>query len=422
LKALVGTITRNLAWLAGGEVFMKGALFVVGVLVARGLGPAAMGAFTVSYGAAVVFMLLLTAGQAEVLMREVARNPADVYALGSMARSWQGTVARFALPAAAVGALFVPVGSLRWALLAFIPYAWFRRSLITIGAAFKGLDRMEVEVAGRALELAVVVALLVPVAALRAPVWATGLAFTAGGAAGLALVATRFRRLPHGEPAGVTRAYLAREGLSFVGLSMSAQILGRMDTFLLAAFGVAQAAIGRYGVAGAPVLGLLGAGQLVAVALYPTLARGVAQGALSRARVLTLGLAGVALGGVLAVGLVLVRGPLVRIVFGSQYLAAVPLIAILAWMLPASCAEMMLGALVAAAGRQSWVLVESGVLIVILGACDLVVIPRWGLTGCAVASVGAQGLGLLAMLAISMVAVRRPRLQPRAVLAGLEVE
>jgi O-antigen/teichoic acid export membrane protein len=401
---------------------MKAALFAVGVLVARGLGPAAMGAFTVSYGAALVLMLLLAAGQAEVLMREVARRPDEARGLNRLAREWQNRVARFALPAAAVGALLVPEGSLRWALLAFIPYAWLRRSLITVGAAFKGLDRMDVEVAGRGLELVVAVLLLVPLAVLRAPVWTTGLAFAAGGAAGLALVSMRFARLPRGRDPGVGRAFLAHEGLSFVGLSMSAQVLMRLDTFLLAALGVAQAGIGKYGVAGAPVWGLLGAGQLVAVALYPTLARAVSRASLSRSRVIALGAGGALLGGVLAAGLVLVRGPLVRLVFGAQYLEAAPLMAILAWTLPASCGAMLLGATVAASGRQAWSLVQAGVLIVILGASDLVAIPRWGLAGCAVVSVGVQALGLLGMFAIALLAVRRPRVQEGLVFAGLEVE
>ena len=422
MRPLVGTLTRNVAWLAGGEVFMKGALFLVGVLVARGLGPAAMGAFTVSYGAAVVFMLLLAAGQAEVLMREIARQPEEASGLGRLARGWQANVARFAVPAAAVAALFVPVGTLRWTLLAFIPYAFLRRSLVTVGAAFKGLDRMEVEVAGRGLELAVVVALLVPLALVRAPVWTTGLAFTAGGAAGLTLVSARFRTLPRGHGPAVTRGYLAREGLSFLGLAMSAQLLGRMDTFLLAAFGVAQAGIGRYGVAAAPVWGSLAGGQVGAVAIYPTLARRVSQAALSRSRVLAISAGGVTLGGVLAAVLVLLREPLVHLVFGPQYAEAVPLIAFLAWSLPASSGAIVLGAVVAAAGRQAWVLVQSAFLIVVLCAVDLVAIPNWGLAGCAVASVGVHVVGLFAILGIALSAVRRPRLQPAEVLAGFEAE
>ncbi len=422
MKPFVGTLTRNLAWLAGGDVLMKGLLFAVGVLVARGLGPAAMGVFTVSYGAAIVFMLLLAAGQAEVVMREVARRRDAAWGIGRLAQGWQARVALAAVPAAVAGALLVPDGSLRWGLLAFVPYAWLRRSLITVGAAFKGLDRMDVEVAGRGVELAVAAALLVPLAAGHAPVWTTGLAFTAGGAAGLALVTRKFGRLPRREAPGVTRAYLAREGLSFLGLSMTAQVRMRLDTFLLAALGVAQAGIGKYGVGGAPVWGLLGVGQLVAVSAYPPLARAVARAALSRGRVVALGVGGLLLGSLLAAVVLLLKVPLVRFVFGAQYLEAVPLMAILAWTLPATCGEMVLGAVTAAAGRQAWALVQAGVLIVALAVSDLVVIPRWGLAGCAAVSVAVSFVGLLGIAGITLAAVGRPRLQESPVLAGFEAE
>ncbi len=401
---------------------MKGALFAVGVLVARGLGPAAMGAFTVSYGAAVVFMLLLAAGQAEVVTREVARGREAARGIGRLAQVWQGKVARAAVPAALVASLLVPEASLRWTLVAFIPYAWLRRSLITLGATFKGLDRMDVEVAGRGTELAVAAVLLVPLAAFGAPVWTTGVAFTAGAAAGLAVVAWRFRRLPRGGEPAVSGAYLAREGLSFLGLSMSSQVLMRLGTFMLAALGVAQAGIGKFGVAGAPVWGLLGLGQLVAVSAYPTLARAVGSAAVSRVRVVALGVGGVLLGTVLAAIVVLLKSPLVRLVFGVQYLDAVPLMAILAWTLPATCGGMLLGAFVAAAGRQAWSLVQSAALIVVLGAANLFAIPRWGLVGCAAASVAVTYLGLLGTIAVTCLAMRSPRVREGVVFSGFEAE
>ena len=75
MSRVAARLVRNVAWLGVGEVVLKGAMFAAGVLVARGLGPAAMGAFTVSYGAAMMLMLLLTAGQVEVVIRETARRP-----------------------------------------------------------------------------------------------------------------------------------------------------------------------------------------------------------------------------------------------------------------------------------------------------------------------------------------------------------
>jgi O-antigen/teichoic acid export membrane protein len=414
LKQAVATVARNVGWLALGEVLLKGGLFAAGVIVARGLGPAAMGAFTVSYGAALVFTLLLTAGQVEVVIREAARRPGDARGLSRMARGWQGRLALVAIPLATVCALLVPERSLRWMLLAFIPYAWLRSWLITAGAAFKGLDRMEVEAGGRGVEVGVALALLVALALSAGPVWTVGLVFSAGGAAGLGFVLTKFRSLPHTTSSQLSRAYLAREGLSFLGLNLTLQLLMRLDTFLLAALGVAQAKIGYYGVASAPVWGLLGLAQLIAVALYPTLARKAGQGELSPTRILALAAAGVLLGAALAALLTIVRIPLVMLVFGARYIDAVRLMAVLAWALPGACGAMVLGVATAAAGRQTWNLGLQTALVALAGVLNLVVIPRWGLTGCAAVVVGVQTLGLVGILAIAVLAGIWPRHQEGA--------
>ena len=408
MRQVAATVARNVGWLAAGEVFLKGGLFAAGVLVARGLGPAAMGAFTVGYGAAVVFMLLLAAGQVEVVIREAARRPDEAWALSRVARGWQARIAVVAVPVAVVGVFLVPEHSLRWTLLAFVPYAWLRCGLITAGAAFKGLDRMDVEVGGRGVELAVALAILTPLALMTAPGWTTGLAFSAGGAAGLAFVLGKLRRLPRSDTPLFTRAFLAREGLSFLGLNLAFQLLMRLDTFLLAALGVAQSRIGHYGVASAPVWGLLGLAQLIGLALYPTLARVAGRGELRPPRVLALGAGGASLGVALAGVLTLVREPLVRLVFGAQYLDAVPLMAVLAWALPGACGAMVLGAAIGAAGRQSWSLGVQVALVVLAGAANLVVIPRWGLQGCAAVVVSVQALGLLGTLVVALLAGARP--------------
>ena len=408
MRQVAATVARNVGWLAAGEVFLKGGLFAAGVLVARGLGPAAMGAFTVGYGAAVVFMLLLAAGQVEVVIREAARRPEEAWSLSRVARGWQSRIALVAVPVAVVGALLVPERSLSWTLLAFVPYAWLRCGLITAGAAFKGLDRMDVEVAGRGVELAVALVVLAPLALLTAPGWTTGLAFSAGGGAGLAFVRGKLRRLPRQEAPLFSQAFLAREGLSFLGLNLAFQLLMRLDTFLLAALGVAQSQIGHYGVASAPVWGLLGLAQLIGLALYPTLARVAGRGELRAARVLALAAGGASLGVALAGGLFLVKEPLVGLVFGPQYLDAVPLMAVLAWALPGACSSMVLGAAIGAAGRQAWSLGVQIVLVVVAGAANLVAIPQWGLQGCAAVVVGVQALGLLGTLVVALLAGARP--------------
>ena len=422
MKQVAARLARNVAWLGTGEVLLKGALFGAGVVVARGLGPAAMGAFTVAYGAAMVFTLVLAAGQPEVLIRETARSPETARLLNHISSVWRRHVTVVMLPVAAVGAALVTDKVLRWVLLAFIPYAWLRSSLISVGASFKGLDRMGVEVGGRAVELGVALLLLVSLACLAAPVWTTGVAFSVGAVAGLAVVLQQLRKLPREATTLVTRAFLAREGTIFLFLSLTVQASLRIDTFMLAGFGVAKEEIGRYGVAGALVWGLLGVAQLLAVAMYPTVSKAETSGTLRFRRVLAIALGGAAVGAVSATLLTALKGPLVRLVFGPQYVASERLIGVLAWALPSACVAIMLGVVVAACGRQIWSLVNQCVALGASAAGNLVAIPRWGTAGCAAVAVAVWGAALIGSVAVVGFAVRSPRRIESAAVPGTEWE
>jgi len=422
VRDVAARLARNVAWLGLGEILLKGALFGAGVVVARGLGPAAMGAFTVAYGAAMLLTLVLAAGQPEVLIRETARAPKTASPLYAISRAWRRRLAIVVLPVAAVGAMLVPDLTLRWVLVAFIPYAWFRSSLISVGASFKGLDRMEVEVGGRAVELGVALLLLIAVARLGAHVWTTGVVFSVGAAAGLAVVLRQLRRLPRDAATPVTRAFLAREGMVFLFLGLSLQASLRTDTFMLAGFGVPKEEIGRYGVAGALVWGLLGVAQLLAVAMYPTVSKAVAGGGLHYRRVAGIALGGALVGVGLATMLTLFRSPLVRLVFGPQYEVSARLVRVLAWALPGACVAMMLGVVVAACGRQLWSLMNQCAVLATSAVGNLVAIPRWGTAGSAAVAVAAWGVALVGSTAVVALALRRPKRTEVPVAPGTEWE
>lgn len=404
MRGTAAKVARNVAWLGAGEVALKGALFTAGVLVARGFGPAGMGVFTVAYGAALVAMHLLAGGQVEVLIRETARHHDDGPTLFLRARSYQRWLVVFVVPLAVAGAMLVPVSELRWTLLAFIPYAVARGALITAGAIFKGLDRMDVEVRARALELAVALPCVAVLAFSALPVWGTGLAFTAGGTAGFVWIRSRLRELPAAAGGLASRSMLVREGLPFLGLSMLHQLVGRADSFLLAGLGVPQAEIGRYGVGTAPVQGAAATAQVLAVASYPSLARVAAAGTLRARLAAALAVAGAALGSGLALALFTIREPLVRIVFGPEFAGSAVLLGVLAWGLPATCASMLAGTVLAATRRQRWPLASQSVLLLGSVAANLVVIPRWGVAGCAAVAVSVYSVSAVVNTTLAMIA------------------
>jgi O-antigen/teichoic acid export membrane protein len=401
LRPTAVRVARNVAWLGFGEVALKGALFFAGVVVARGLGPEGMGVFTVAYAAALVLMQVLAGGQVEVLIRETARYPEHCRTLFVLARSHQLRLAVLVLPVAAIGAALVPRPALRWSLLAFIPYAFSRCWLITTGALFKGLDRMDVEVCGRALELLVALPLLTVVSLRHLPVWCTGVAFSVGGLAGLAWMVTRLHRLPQSAGAPLSRSTLVTEGLPFLGNTILGQLVMRSDNFLLASLGTPPATIGHYGVGSAPAQGLAAAAQVVAVASYPTLARWAAAGRLRPRVVLLLAAAGASLGTALGSLLFVLREPIVRIFFGPSFADSTRLLAVLAWGLPGSCTSTLAGSVIAAMRRQRWSLVSQSTLLLLSVTANLVAIPRYGAVGCAAVTVGVATLAAFAQTGIA---------------------
>ncbi len=399
-------IARNVLWLGLGEAGSKGALLAAGIIVARGLGPEGMGVFTVAFGAAMVLQQLLAAGQPEVTIREVARTGAVSPGLIDESRAVQERIAVLSVPLLAVAVLAVARGAMLWSVLAFVPYAWAKARAGTLGAVFKGLDRMDRDTAGRVVEMAAMLPLLAVIALAGLPVWSVGPAFAAGAAASVVWYRRQLRRREDEDAPGCSRSFLFRQGLPFTGGSLAMQLLVRSAAFLLAALGVGEAAIGRFGVAHAITWGGLALAQLIAVALYPTVSRLTAAGGFGVGRVALLGGAGTSMGIALAGLLWLVREPLVAVAFGARFADSAQLVGILVWALPGLATSMLLGISLAARGIQIRGTVIQAVTVVVLVVADLLVIPSYGTVGAAVVQTAAHTLSAATLVVVSLVAAR----------------
>jgi len=415
MSETVRRVAQNAVWLAIGEVAVKGALFLAAIIVARSTGPEGMGVFSIAFAAAILAVMVLAAGQQEVVIREVAATPGRAGTLLDAARNVQNRLGRWVLPALVVGALLIRKQDLRLALLAFIPYALLRTLLVTHGAAFKGLDRMDMEVRARGLEVMIVLPGLAAVGWAGLPVWTTGVVFSVGAGAALIWLSIRSHNLDrpaletnqeeHSSGTPVWR-YFRHEGLPFLALAVASQLLARADTFLLVAFKVSTQEIGFYGAAGTPVWGIVALPILLAVALYPTLSR---QAAAGRSPLPAVGIAiifGGIMGSALAVAINAWREPLVLLAFGSDFTPTVALLSRLLWVLPAKFIMTFLGLILAAWHRQHLALVAVGAVLVLSIGLNLIWIPTMGALGSANAAVAAHAAGVLILVAI---AVTTPR-------------
>lgn len=405
MNSIILPIARNLSWLTVGEIAVRGAFLLFVLVLARGLGAAAVGVFTVAAGVALVAVTLFTCGQAEVLMRSVAREPERARSLLAGARRGQRWALVVGVPVALAGLLLVGDRSLAWTLLSLGPYILLRVEVFTRGAVFKGLDRMEVEVGARVLELAVALTLLITAVAAEAPVWAAGIALSIGAAASLGWMLRHDLELPRAErsvPPESAAAQLAR-GLPFLGLAVGLQLLLRSDTFLAAGFEISAEAIGRYGAAAGLTWGSLAIPQFLAISLYPTFSRSATDRRSPGPSTLAAAAIGLAVGTVGAVGLSGLAGPLLGILFGAEFRSGAPLLGRLAWALPGASASMVMGVVLAAWHRQSLALAWLTGIVALSVTLNLFLIPREGLHGAATTAVVAHSLGAAGNLVLGLV-------------------
>jgi O-antigen/teichoic acid export membrane protein len=406
-ERMITRVLRNAIWLGIGEAGVKGGLLAVAVLIARGAGPAAVGTFSIAFAAALIGVMVLASGQQEVLIREVARAPERARTLLVLSNTLQRRVAVWLVPVAGAVAFLVSDRDLRLSLLSFVPYVVLRTATVTRGAAFKGLDRMDVEVRARGLEILVAVVGVGLGVILAWPVWTAGVAFSVGAALGLAWIAHMSTGLGFEPPSG-SGASALREGLPFMVLAVLSQLLTNADRFLLAMFGVARTEIGYWGAAATIVWALVAAPQLVAVAVYPTFSRLAHRGDTWRRAGLVSVAAGGAAGVVCALTLREIAGPLVQLFFGSDFEPAVQLMSRLSLVLPGAFAMMIVGTVYAAWRRQllaMWVLAATFAVSLTL---NLAWIPGSGPIACADAAVVSYSAGAAAM-ALSLFAAAGPR-------------
>lgn len=394
------TVFRNLLWLGAGEAAIKLVLVAIALLIARVAGEAPLGTFSLGYNTALVLMVLLSFGQVETLIREVARRPGSAGSLltaslamrrGLVVRLWPLSL----LVALTLVAVLIQVDStLRATLVAFLPYAALRAGMVVRAAPFKGLDQMGIETRARIIEGTVAIAVTGLAVVLHAPTWCYGLTLAAGTLTAWAWLRRQQRRLERGEIAGFDPL---TEGWPFLVGALITILLLRADLFLLELLGAGRAQVGLYAAASTVIWAVLLIPQMMALAIYPTLTRQPGR----FGTVLVVGGGGALLGALAAAALSLAAEPLILPLFGASFGASVPLMGRLAWALPGACASMLLGILLAARGRQQVTMRLQLVGLLGLVGLDLVLIPSGGAAAAANVAVWVHS-GIALALAAAM--------------------
>jgi O-antigen/teichoic acid export membrane protein len=413
---LIAKVLRNAASLASAQVVMKAAGLAVTILVARALHAGGFGQFAATWSYGMLVGVLADAGLAYFVALEVSRVPRTARRFVWTALALRCVVCTTGLVIAAAALPFLhfsPV--LAAAAMAFAFSAVLDGVQAQILSYYRAVARMHVEAqivtVGRvALIVTTLVALVIRPTVLSfalAQLVASAIAVVVAGAVmcrDVAPIVPRMRAL---------RA-IAIGALPFAASGLLSYVFFRIDTLLLRAFGIADASIGAYSAAyrvmEAPrtAFGSIAAGVLPAATslAHPR----------ERAKFRQLGMTttAIALWVVLpaVLAFALSPGTVIGIIFGHGFAAAAPLLLVLAPMPILMALDAVLGSLLNALGAQKAVTGVFAICAVANVALNVILIPRSGAMGAAIATVATEAveLGAFALLVQQRLGSVRPAL------------
>jgi len=409
----LGRIGLSSLWLLAARVFGQGLGLLFTAFLARALGEAGLGQF--AFLSAVLFVgnAATTFGLDTVLLREVATARRDANAVTD-ASPTAGAVLliQLALSAAFIAVLWLAtpwlpnqtaatVPALRLVSLALVPLAFST----VYSAVLRAHERM-------AHYMAFTLAVAVGLALGGLAVWAGGGGLTATAAvvvlaqSGGALVAAGLARvaLPAAArrwawpPAAVVRQ-VARLGAGLAALMVLSMLYQRSGVLLLSLLADDRAA-GAYSAAARVVEALKMLPAAFFGAMFPIMAQGRgdadAERAFGRAFAALM-----ALVVVLAVATGLLAEPLLALLFGPGYTAAVAPLRIMVWSLPATLLAFRLSFRLVVAGRDRAAAASMGLTLLLGGGLTAALIGRWSLSGAAAGLVAGEVVQVAILLTLS---------------------
>lgn len=421
-RGTAARVLRNASLLTAATIGTRLAMFALGVVLARELGPESYGRYGIALALAVVLVPVADAGLTPYVTREVARNRETGEAV--LRAALRAKLLLSGLIFAGVGAVSVAVaeGELLAALLlvtlsqlldgvsAFV-YGYFR------GREWMGVEARLTTAASFARSLGGIALVLLTGTLAPALVWLAVVA--------LLQVGWSLRRLVWalGAPAG--RAVLDwRTAVTMGAIAIFVMVYGRADAVLVGWL-VGEAAAGLYTAAYTLLLGLQILPWMIAVALGPVFVRAHATDADLLRRSWSEGLRAIlVLSLPLALAPALLADGLLELLFGSDYEEAATALAILVWSTPLAALGAVLTGVLRAGGRERALLVvAAGAAAGNIGA-NLALIPRYGIEAAAAVTIATEVVGLAAMCAVAVrsglvPAPRLPLLRLAAALTAL---
>lgn len=399
MQQLARTVLRNSAIAMAAQITIKLLSFGFNILVIRQLGATEYGQYAAVTSFGSVFLFFADMGLAPYTVREVARLR-DAPDGAERIRALFGNVLALRLMLGVLSGVLVVSAALLTGRPELMVAAIALNSLNVLvyavqgssDAVLQGHERVDLTAGVQVVNQLLFVSL--GALALWLGLGYVGLILaTMAGFGAMATISWRaVRRLGvrPGLPRAAAWAPLLRAALPFGVIGLTLGISYRFDSVVLNIFW-GDTPTGHYNAAYNLIFSLVTLSNVLNTALYPSLARQAAvdperlpqiyERVLRYLLLVALPLA--------AGGFILAR-PLVTLLFGAEYTASAPLLAILIWVLPLMFLSEFLGYVVVIAGREGLVaraiVVSSGVNI----AANLLLIPRYGAPAAATITVATE--------------------------------
>jgi O-antigen/teichoic acid export membrane protein len=401
---MISRVLRNAASLASAQIVMKFAGLLVTILVARSLHADGFGRFAAAWSYGMLVGVLADGGLAYFVALEVSRVPRTARRFVWTALALRSLVCIAGL---AIAALILPLlhFDLRLAVAAMV----FAVSAVLDGltsqalAYYRAVARMHIEAKvvsyGRVIFVVTTgLALLIHASVLS---FATAQAVASAITAALALATLYRDARPVRVRSRALRA-IAVGALPFAASGLLSYVFFRIDTLLLRAFGIADAAIGAYSAAYRVMEAPRTAFGSVAAGVLPAATSLVHPSARPEFRRLAATSTSLVLWMVVPAVIVfaLAPGPLIQLIFGHGFSGAALLLMVLSPMPILMALDAVLGSLLNALGAQKLVTGVFALCAVVNVALNVGLIPRYGAMGASIATVGTEAVELAAFAMI----------------------
>lgn len=387
------------------------------VILARVLGVDRLGVYAYAMGVAALFGLLPNMGISTVVARTIARDPdvgGGMVRAAIRAQTLLACGVLIAIPAfgAILPAQPVPLGyvALAAAQLAIGTLSWPYLAVLGGRARYDRMAMAEL-VAGIAGTVANLGAAALH-GGVAAFLWAHVLA------AGFAVIVARWAAspfLPTGGAETLRLGQLFRQAAPFGATAAVQSVYTRLDILLLGQMATTTT-VGLYNVAYKPTNLAVYFGGTVAGTLFPLMVQAPGGEVPASFRRAVRGLGAVA--PAMALAFSGLAGPLLRVLYGAEFIAAAPVLAILAWSAAANWLYAPLGVALQARGQERWWLLSLTGGLVVNAVGNLWAIPRWGALGAAGATLASE---VALLVAGGLLVERRLGILPcsRSVFVGL---